>query len=195
RRPEGDDVGRRRAGERGARNGIAGGADHGDLAMRREQLLERHEHPPERARSDLERVADETNRRRGTELELVVAPEAREAKQDVREHRIAAGGRMTVQLLLPGHELLAVDRRLEEAAVLVAEVLDREQPEPVRLAEPSRLAGRDVELEQAVGDIRIVLEVAGALGHSVPPRPVQAPTTGRQRAEQELAERGRGVET
>ena len=52
-------------------------------------------------------------------------------------------------------------RREEEAAALVvAEELDREPREPVRLLEPAQLAGRGVQLEQAVRDVRVVVEVA-----------------------------------
>ena len=49
---------------------------------------------------------------------------------------------MVVEDLLTGDELLAVDRRLEEAAVLVVEEeLERAERKPVRLFEPAKLAG------------------------------------------------------
>ena len=81
-------------------------------------------------------------------LELVVAPDAREPQEHIREHRVAARRRMVVELLLARDQLLAVDRRLEEAATLVVgEELDRERGEAVRLAQPARVAGRDVQLE------------------------------------------------
>ena len=64
---------------------------------------------------------------------------------------------------VPRDELLAVGGREEEAAALVVgEELDREQREPARLLEPAQLAGRDVQLEEAVRDVRVVVEVPGA---------------------------------
>ena len=44
--------------------------------------------------------------------------------------------------------------------LLVGEELDREPRESVRRLEPAELAGRDVQLEQAVRDVRVVVEVA-----------------------------------
>src|SRR6202043_3347774 len=79
---------------------------------------------------------------------------------------------------------------LEEAAVLlVVEELDREPGKPVRLLEPAQLAGRGVQLEQAVGGVCVILEVAAALRDTVAPGAVKPPVAGRKRAEQERAER------
>ena len=47
---------------------------------------------------------------------------------------------------------------------VVPEELDRQARQSVRLLEPAQLARGDVQLEQAVGYIGVVLEVAGALG-------------------------------
>ena len=81
-------------------------------------------------------------------------------------------------------------RREEEAAVLgVVEELDRERGEPVRLVQPAHVAGRDVELDQPVGDVRVVVEEAVAAHLPLAPRARQhAPSSPRQRAEQELAD-------
>ena len=85
----------------------------------------------------------------------------REPQQDVREHRVAGRERVVVELLRPRDQLLAVGGREEEAAaLLVGEELDREPREPVRLPQPAQLARRDVQLEQPVGDVRVVVEVA-----------------------------------
>ncbi len=95
--------------------------------LRREVLVERDEHPAEGRRHPHERVADEPQDDDAALLELVVAPDPAEPKQDVREHRVAARRRLVVELLLARHQLLAVARRLEEpAALLVAEEVDRE---------------------------------------------------------------------
>ncbi len=68
--------------------------------------------------------------------------------------------------------------REEEAAVLlVGEELDREQGEPPGLVQPAEVAGRDVELDQAVRDVGVVVEEArrrsscrrGSCGASRPP--------------------------
>ena len=110
-----------------ARDLGVGVADDRELAMRREVLVERDEQPAERGRRPRERVAHEAEHGDAAALELVVAPDAREPQQDVREHRVAARRGMVVELLLARDELLAVGGRLEEAAALVVgEQLDRE---------------------------------------------------------------------
>src|SRR6476646_4161283 len=86
---------------------------------------------------------------------------------------------MVVEFLLARYEHLAVDGYLEEAATLVVgKELDGERGEAVRLAQPLRVAGRDVQLEQAVRDV-------GAPGS------VEAAVRARQRAEEERAQRDR----
>jgi len=95
---------------------------------------------------------------------------------------------MVVELLRAGDELLAVRGREEEAAVLgVAEELDGEPGEPVGLLEPAQLAGRDVQLEQPVGRVRVVVEEAGAARAPLAEAAQEPPLAVRQRAEQELA--------
>ena len=79
--------------------------------------------------------------------------------------------------------------------LVVGEELDREQREAVRLAQPARVAGRDVQLDQAVGDVGVVLEVAGSLRDAVAPRAVQAAVRRRERPEQELARARRPAST
>ena len=80
-------------------------------------------------------------------------------------------------------------REEEAAALLVAEELDGEPREPVRLLEPAQLAGRDVQLVEAVGDVRVVLEEAGVLRLARTVGAEEAPILGGERPEQELAER------
>ena len=83
----------------------------------------------------------------------------------------------------------AVGGREEEAAALgVAEELDGEAGKATRLFEPAKLARGDVQLEQAVRDVRVVLEVAGPLRLAGAEGPVQSAFAGRERPEQELAE-------
>src|SRR5688500_7454166 len=96
---------------------------------------------------------------------------------------------MVVELLRAGDELLAARRREEEAAVLVvAEELDRKQRQPVRFPEPAELTGGDVQLEQAVRDVRVAVQVARAARPPVPVAAQEMPVLVRERAEQELAE-------
>ena len=138
-RPEGEHVGRRRGLDRRTGDRRVGRADDRHLAMRREVLVERDEQPAERRRRARQRVAHEAQHRDAAPLQLVVAPDAREPQQHVGEHRVAARRRMVVELLLARDELLAVARRLEEAArVVVGEQVDRERREPVRLEQPAR---------------------------------------------------------
>ena len=67
----------------------------------------------------------------GPPLELVVAVDARQPQRHIREHRIAGGRRIVVELFLSVDEPLAVGRRVEEAAsFVVGEQLDRERREP-----------------------------------------------------------------
>src|SRR5204862_6597654 len=92
-----------------------------------------------------------------------------------------------VELLLARQELLRVGRRQKEAAsLLVGEQLRGESNEPVRLAEPAQVAGRDMELVEPVGDVGVVLEVAGVARPARPPAAVEAAVRARQRPEQEL---------
>ena len=102
---------------------------------------------------------------------------------------------MVVELLLAGNEPLAVGRREEEAAAfLVGEELDREPRESVRLLEPAQLAGRDVQLVEAVRDVRIVLQVAGVSRPARTPAAVQAAVLVRERPEQELRQLPPGLD-
>ena len=57
----------------------------------------------------------------------------------------------------------------------------------MRLEQPAELARRDVELEQAVGDVRVVVEVPGAARTTVASRAQESSVFG-QRPEQELAD-------
>jgi hypothetical protein len=75
---------------------------------------------------------------------------------------------VVVELLRARDQGLAVGGREEESsALLVGEELDREPRDPVGLPQPPQLARRDVQLEQAVGDVRVVVEVALAAGAAV----------------------------
>ena len=164
-------------------------ADDRELARRAQVQVERAERPAEGGGRALERGQDEPEHGDAAPLELVVAVDPREAEQHVREHRVAGRERMVVELLRPRDEALAVDGREEEAAVLVVgEELDREPREPVRLLEPPQLAGRDVQLEQAVRDVRVVVEVAGAARAPVAAAAAQPAVLVGERAEQERAE-------
>src|SRR5687767_15202784 len=101
---------------------------------------------------------------------------------------------MVFELLRLCDQALAVKRREKEAAVLlVGEQLDRQPCQPVRLLEPPELAGRDVQLEQAVRDVGVVVEIAGAARAPVTTAAPQPPVLAGKRAEQERAEVARGL--
>ena len=102
---------------------------------------------------------------------------------------------MVVELLRPRDEALAVGRGEKEAAVLlVGEELDRESREPVRLVEPARLSGRDVELEEPVRHVRVVVEIAGSAGAAIAVAAPKPAVVVGERAEQELPQRSSGVD-
>ena len=105
----------------------------------------------------------------------------------MREHRVAGRNRVVVEPLRAGHELVAARRGEEEAAVGgIVEQVDGEQREAMRLGQEPRLAGREVELEQAVCHVRVVVEEALAADLSLPPGAREPPVLARQRPEQEL---------
>ena len=142
----------------------------------------------------LQLVAHETEHADRLLLELVVAEDARESKEDVSKHRVAGRSRVVVELLLPRDEVLSVGGRQEKtAALLVSEEVDGEPREPKRLVEPAQLAGRDVKLVEAVRDVRVVLEIAGAFGLPGVEGPVQPPFGVGERPEQELRKLDGGV--
>ena len=78
---------------------------------------------------------------------------------------------------------------MEAAPLLVREQLDRSERKPPRLEQPAQLAGRDVQLDQPVRDVRVVVEEAGAARPAVAPRAEQAAVVVRERAEHELGVR------
>src|SRR5579885_2808205 len=117
--PERDHVGRRGPGGHARGDRRCGVADDRELTVRREVLVERHEHPAERRRDPRQAAADQPEHGDAAPLELVVAPDPCEPQKDVREHRVAARRRMVVDLLLAGDERLAVGGRVEEPAPFV----------------------------------------------------------------------------
>ena len=140
---------------------------------------ERAERPAEAGRRARHQVTREAQHRHGVALELVVAVDAREPQEDVREHRAARRDRVVVEILRPHDELLAVGGREEEASPLgVCEQLDGEEREPAGLLEPPELAGRDVQLVEAVRDVRVVVEEARAGRAARAKAPVQAAVLG-----------------
>ena len=76
----------------------------------------------------------------------------------------------------------------------VSEELDSEEREPMGLEEPAHVAGRDVELDEAVCDVRVVVQEAEAAHAAVASRAEEPAVLRRERAEQELAEIARRVE-
>ena len=121
-------------------------------------------------------------------LELRVAPQAPQPQEDVRKHRVPGRRRVVVEVLLARNELFAVDGREEEAATFVAEELDREECEAARLLEPAQLAGCDVQLVEAVGHVRVVLEHACMPCLARTPAAEKPSLRRRQRAEEERRE-------
>ena len=102
---------------------------------------------------------------------------------------------MVVELLLARDELLAVGRREKEAApLLVGEELDGESDETVGFQEPAQLTRRDVQLVESVGDVGVVLQVAGVASAPSPPAAVQAASVVGERPEQELGQLLRSLE-
>ena len=153
------------------------------------------ERPPESGGRALERGPHEAEHRDRVALQLVIAVDSREPDQHVREHRVAGGERVVVELLRPRHEALAVGRGEKEAAVLlVGEELDRESREPVRLVEPASLSGRDVELEEPVRHVRVVVEIAGSARAAIAVAAPKPALVVGERAEQELPQRSSGVD-
>src|SRR5436190_10295942 len=99
---------------------------------------------------------------------------------------------MVVEVLLAADQPLAIHRREEEAAVrVVAEQLHREQREAAALQEPAQLAGRDVQLVEAVRDVGVILEHSAVTRAVLAPAAKQAAVGRRQRAEHELGARTR----
>ena len=143
-----------------------------------------------RARAAGERRPDDAEHRHRAPFELVVAVDARQAEQAVREHRVTGRDRAVVEILRPGDELLSVYRGHEEAAaVVVREQLDGEQRQAPRLLEPAQLAGRDVQLVEAVRDVGVVVEERRIFGFALAKRPPE-----RIRGEQLTELEGRGQE-
>ena len=132
-----------------------------DLPRRAEPEIEPAERPRERSRRPLDRRLDEAEDRYGPRLELVVAPETPEPQEHPGEHRVPGGHGRVLEVLRPGNARVAVGAREVEAAVnLVREELDGEQRESARFEEPADLAGRDVELHEAVRDVRVIVQEA-----------------------------------
>ncbi len=94
---------------------------------------------------------------------------------------------MVVEVLFPAHELLAVRRREEEAAVLrIRKELDGQKREAAGLFQPVKLSGCEVQLVEAVCDVRVVLEDSGVLRATLAPGAEKATIGRRERAEQEV---------
>ena len=153
---------------------MSGAAEDRELARRREVEVERAERPAERRRRARQVIADEPERPDRLPLELLVSPDPREPQEDEREHRVARRDRVVLERLLPRDELLAVGRREEEAAALVvSEERDRAIRGAAARAQPAEIARRDVQLVEAVRDVRVVVEVRGELRAAVARRPPQ----------------------
>ena len=162
-RPHGDHSARIERGECGAGNRRVDGTGDRDLPRRAEPEVEAAEHPREPPGSAAKGGLDQAENGHCSAFELVVTPDPAEAQKHPREHRVAGGNRRVLKVAGARHALVGVCRREEEtAALLVGEELDREQREPVSLEEPADLAGRDMQLEQPICDIRVVVEVPAA---------------------------------
>src|SRR6186997_1496490 len=111
------------------------------------------------------------------------------------EHRVPRRDGRVLKILRPWDACVPVRRREEESSLfLVGEELDGEQDEPPCFEEPVELPGGDVELEEAVCDVRVVVEEPEAARPAVSDRAVQSSVVRRQRAEQERPEPPRGIE-
>src|SRR5712691_6040349 len=147
-------------------------ADHRQLPRGREMKIEGVEGMAERVWGLRQKARDEAEDADRLALQFWLAPQPREAQQHVREHRVPRRRRIVVEVLLAADELLAVAWREEEAAAfVVAEQRDRKDREPARLLEPAQLARCDMELVEAVGHVRIVLEHACVLRLACAPAP------------------------
>ena len=125
----------------------------------------------------------------------IVAPDPAEAHEHRRHHRVPGRDRIVVEVLRAGGERLAVVRREEEpAALVVREELDRAIGDPARLEQPAHVAGRDVELDEAVGDVRVVVEEAAAADPAVADAAQHAAVLAAERPEKEVAEPHGGLE-
>ena len=102
---------------------------------------------------------------------------------------------MVVEVLLARDELLTVERCSEEpAALVVAEQVDGQHRESARVLEPAQLPGREVQLVEAVGNVRVILEHARVLRLARAPAAVEPPLLRRERPEEELGDPAGGLE-
>src|SRR5207249_10465392 len=89
-----------------------------------------------------------------------LAGESSQFQEDRRGHRVARGDRVVLEALGSGDELLVVVRGVEEPALRVREMEQDLLGEVAGGREPAWVEGRLVEREEALGDVRVVLEVA-----------------------------------
>ena len=121
------------------------------------------------------RYARETKDSDGVALELGVAVDTPESKQHERGHGVP-GRRVIVEFLPACDETVPVAGVDEEAAALgIGEPLDEDGRKTPSLLEPAQLSRRPVELEQPVGNVRVVLEIGVDLRDAVAVRPQRPP--------------------
>src|SRR6185503_12124701 len=82
----------------------------------------------------------------------------------------------------------------EPAALVVREELDRAVGDPARLEQPAYVAGRDVELDETVRDVRVIVEEAAAADPAVADAPQHAAVLAAERPEKEVAQPHGGLE-
>ena len=120
----------------------------------------------------------------------VLAGQRGEPQQPERGRRAARGDRRVLEVLAPRDELLVVVGGREEAALLgVGEALDDRVGERARLAEPARLEGRLVEVQQRLEQERVVLEVGVELRLARVERAQQPPAVVAHARQDEVARR------
>ena len=105
-------------------------------------------------------------------FQFVVAVDAGETKEHEGHHRVARRSGVVVELLAPDDEAMVIHE--VGATLLVPEAVGGRGDLP-RLLEPREVARRPVQLDQAVRDVGVVLQVAVDLGGAVPVRPVEEP--------------------
>ena len=135
--------------------------------------VEGAEEMPDRCRCAFQERPRQAENADGIAGELVVAVDPSEPEKHIGHHRVPGGSGVVVELLSPRHEPVVVDE--EATALRVAEPFPSMTSEQPRLLEPAKLAGGEVELEVAVRDIRVVLEIPVDLRLAVPVAPEEPP--------------------
>ena len=174
-------------GQRGARDGAVDRPRDRDLARGREPEVERAQHPAEGPRRPAQHRLDEPEHRHGLALELVVPPDP--CRAGAGRARASSCPRGSGCRRGPSSARRAPRRPRAPGRTRRAPRPRTARPRAARAVappQPAQLAGRDVELEQAVRRVCVVVEEALAAHPALAPRTREPAVVPRERAEQEL---------